>query len=63
MEKIEISESLMTKKDVCNYLKCSIGKIDGLIKSGKISYLKLGRNVKFRKKDIETFLDYCKTVH
>jgi excisionase family DNA binding protein len=50
------SESLMTKKDLCNYLKCSLGKVNDLMKFGQIQYIKFGRCVKFRRVDIDDFL-------
>ena len=51
MEKME--EVLMTKKELSEYLNCSIGTIDNLMKEGKIKYIKLNKMVRFDKEDID----------
>ncbi len=54
---MEESIKLINKKELCEIMGISIGKIDGLIKENKISYLKIGKNVRFRKIDISSYLN------
>jgi excisionase family DNA binding protein len=58
MERVE--EILMTKKELCEYLKCSVGTIDNLMKEGKIKYIKLGKIVRFDKGDVNKALGIMK---
>ena len=46
---------ILTKKEVSQFLKCSIGMVDKLM-SNNLPYYKIGRNVKFKKEDIENYL-------
>jgi len=48
---------IMTIKDACQYLQVSRGTIYTLMKSGRISYIKLAGAVRFYEKDILAFLD------
>lgn len=48
---------LLTKRDVCDAMKISIGKLDGLIKDNKIKYLKIQKSVRFREADISAFIN------
>ena len=48
---------LLTKRDVCDAMKISIGKLDGLIKDNKIKYLKIQKSVRFREADVNAFID------
>jgi excisionase family DNA binding protein len=48
---------LYNKKELCEIMGVSIGKIDGLIRENKISYLKIGKNVRFRSVDISSYLN------
>lgn len=54
---MEQAIKLLTKRDVCGVMKISIGKLDGLIKDKEIKYLKLGKSVRFREADINTYID------
>ena len=47
---------LLTKKDLCKYLKCSIGSVDNFMKNGRIKYIKLGKMVRFDKDEIDNSL-------
>jgi excisionase family DNA binding protein len=47
---------LFKKKDLCDMMGVSIGKVDGLIKENKIRYIKIGKNVRFREADISSYL-------
>lgn len=48
---------LINKKELCELMGISIGKLDGLIKDNKIRYLKIGKNVRFRDIDIKSYLN------
>lgn len=48
---------LINKKELCEIMGISIGKVDGLIKDNKIRYLKIGKNVRFRDIDIKNYLN------
>ena len=50
-----MDSSILTKKELSNYIKCSVGMIDNLMKED-LPYIKLGRNVKFKKEDIDDYL-------
>lgn len=54
---MEENLKLIKKKDLCKMMGISIGKVDGLIKDNKIRYLKIGKNVRFREADINSYLD------
>jgi excisionase family DNA binding protein len=54
---MERSIKLINKKELCEIMGISIGKVDGLIKDNKIRYLKIGKNVRFRDIDINSFLN------
>jgi excisionase family DNA binding protein len=44
---------LFTKKEVAALLKCSVSKIEKMMATGEISYIKIGKLVRFRESDIE----------
>ena len=46
----------ITKNDLIENYNISLSKIDKDIKSKKLSYVKIGRAVRFRKKDIEKYI-------
>lgn len=48
---------LYKKKELCEIMGVSIGKIDFLIKENEISYFKIGKNVRFREIDINKYLN------
>jgi len=54
---MEESIKLINKKELCEIMGISIGKVDGLIKDNKISYLKIGKNVRFRDIDIKSYIN------
>jgi hypothetical protein len=47
---------LLTKRDVCDIMKISIGKLDGLIKDSKIKYLKIQKSVRFTQRDVDNYI-------
>ena len=46
----------ITKNDLMERYKISLSKIDKDIKSKKLSYIKIGRAVRFRIADIENYI-------
>jgi excisionase family DNA binding protein len=48
---------LFKKKELCEIMGVSIGKIDFLMKENKIGYLKIGKNVRFREDDLDKYLN------
>jgi len=52
---------ILTKKEVSQFLKCSIGMVDKLM-SNNLPYYKIGRNVKFKKEEIIDYLEERKVV-
>ena len=58
MERIE--EMLLNKKELSEYLNCSMGTIDNLMKEGRINYIKIGKMVRFDKEDIDKTLGILK---
>ena len=56
-----MSDNLLSKKDLSEYLKCSIGMVDKLM-TNNLPYYKVGRNVKFRIEDINDYLEERKIV-
>jgi len=54
---MEESIKLINKKELCELMGISIGKVDGLIKDNKIRYLKIGKNVRFRDIDIKSYIN------
>lgn len=50
---VEKHERPMTKKEVADYLGVVIGTIDRYMREGMIPYTKVGRNVRFHKKEID----------
>ena len=46
----------ITKKDLIENYNISLSKIDKDIKSKKLSYVKIGRAVRFRRIDLENYI-------
>lgn len=59
-ESIQINSKFMTKKETAYFCKVSIATINRWMKTGRISYLKLGRKVLFNHdqvlQDLEKFI-------
>jgi excisionase family DNA binding protein len=53
---------LMNKKELSEYLRCSIGSIDNFMKNGRIRYIKLGKMVRFDKNEIDDTLGFIKST-
>jgi len=48
---------LLTKAETMEYLRLSRGALDRLMRARAIRYIKIGKKVIFRQKDIEAFLE------
>lgn len=56
-------ESLLTKKDMVDYLQISIRTLDTWVCQNKIPHLKIGRAVRFNKKVIDRWLEENSNGH
>ena len=54
--KTKTMNDILTKKEVSQFLKCSIGMVDKLM-SNNLPYYKIGRNVKFKREEIIDYLE------
>jgi len=50
-------DKLLTKNEICEYLKMSKSKIDILIRGKNIPYYKIGKNVRFDFDDLMKWLE------
>jgi excisionase family DNA binding protein len=50
-------KEILTKKEVCDYLRISESVLNKLMKSGELPFIKFERRVVFRRSDIEKFLE------
>ena len=57
----ELKAKYLSKKGLCEYLGVSIGKVENLMYSGEMKYVKFGRNVRFDIRDVEEYMN-CKKV-
>jgi excisionase family DNA binding protein len=57
----ELNAKYLSKKGLCEYLGVSIGKVENLMYSGEMKYVKFGRNVRFDIRDVEEYMN-CKKV-
>lgn len=48
---------LLTKKDVADLLQYSTDGINRLMRNRRIPYIKIGKTVRFKKDDIENWID------
>ena len=55
-ESKKVAGALMTKRDVAEFLHCSISTVSRLIADGQIPSLKVGKLRRFRKTDIDAWL-------
>lgn len=51
------TELLMTKADLVEKLRISLPTINRLIRSGRLPSVNIGRSVRFRREDVEQFID------
>lgn len=53
----QLDDPILTVPEVARYLKISKSKIYSLVSKEKIPHLKIGRNVRIRRKDLHTWID------
>jgi len=51
-----VKERLMTAGEVASYLSCSLSTVRRLVVRGKIPHYRLGKMVRFRRGEIDTWL-------
>ena len=51
---------LKTKEDLQKELKVSLSKIDKLMKSGELEFLKLGKSVRFTDEHVKNYINNLK---
>lgn len=51
------NSSLLTKKEVASFLHIGESTLNLWVRKNKINYIKLGKSVRFRKSDIDKYLD------
>src|SRR3954452_21492401 len=56
-----IDETFLTTEEVLEYLQVNLRTVYRLIKAGKIPAVRVGRQWRFRKRDIDAWLDTQKT--
>src|SRR3954465_6084339 len=56
-----IDESFLTTEEVLEYLQVNLRTVYRLIKAGKIPAVRVGRQWRFRKRDIDAWLDTQRT--
>lgn len=50
-------ETIYTIPEIADYLKMSKSKVYDLVKRGKITFIKIGRNVRIRESDLDEWLE------
>ena len=53
---------LKTKEDLQKELKVSLSKIDKLMKSGELEFLKLGKSVRFTDEHVKNYINNLKVI-
>ncbi len=53
-------EHMMTKQDVAEFLKVSTKTVERLVNAGKLHSYKVQTNVRFKKEDVEKYLESIK---
>ena len=51
-----MKEQLMTAQEVAAYLRCSLSTVRRLVVRGKIPHYRLGKMVRFRRREIDSWL-------
>ncbi len=55
-------ENLMSKKEVAEYLSVSTKTIERLVQRGELPQYKIGKTVRYKKEDVEKYLESIKEV-
>jgi excisionase family DNA binding protein len=56
---MEEETSLLTVKEVAERLKCSTSQVYAIKQQGKLRSYKIGGMVRFRREDVEEYIDSC----
>jgi len=56
-----MNEKLMKASEVCNWLNISRYKLHKLVQSGELPAFKLGKTYRFRREDVEAYLERSRT--
>ena len=56
------NQNLLTKKEAADYLGVSAGFIDTRMRKEEISYIKLGKKVRFKQEDLDGLFEYHASV-
>lgn len=51
------NDKLLTRKEAAAYLKVHVDTVSSLVTSGQLRKSNVGRNLKFRKSDLDQYLD------
>jgi excisionase family DNA binding protein len=51
-EEVKVNDDYLTRQEACQFIRCSLATLYNYQKSGKLSYLKIGRKVLFKKSDL-----------
>jgi excisionase family DNA binding protein len=51
-----LKEGLMAAQEVATYLHCSVSTVRRLVRRGKIPHYRLGKMVRFRRREIDNWL-------
>ena len=43
----------LSKRDLCKLLKVSIGKVNKMMREGKLRYYKVGKIIRFRREEVD----------
>jgi len=57
-----VHEPLQTKRDLAQFLRVGSRCVDNWMARGLLPYLKIGRSVRFRPSEIQSFLENCRVV-
>jgi len=57
-----VHESLQTKHDLAQFLRVGSRCVDNWMARGLLPYLKIGRSVRFRPSDVQSFLENCRVL-
>ena len=58
----EIAPAVWTREEAASYLALSVPTIMRLIKKGEIPHIRIGRTLRFKKADLDKYLEACTTT-
>jgi excisionase family DNA binding protein len=53
----ELAPSVLTRAEAAKVLRVSVGKLDGLLRSGELRHVSFGRSVRIAMSDVQRMLD------